>query len=80
MAYEDHPAVLGADSAFGYGDIVGQRNRRVLNDAHVVTVLFQDLVNVLPTGTVHETTVNENDTNLRYCSHDDLLSSVIGTL
>jgi hypothetical protein len=64
MTYEHYPAVLRADSALGYGDIVGQRYRRILNDGDVVAVLLQYLLHALPTGTVHETTVNENDTNL----------------
>ena len=47
----------------------------VLDDAHAVTVLLQELVNVLPTGAVDETTVNQNHSS-SHISHDDFLSPI----
>jgi hypothetical protein len=68
---------------FGCGDIVGQRYRRILDYGDTVAVLLENLIDALPTGTVHKTTVNENDRycrETRYSSHDDLLSSMIGSV
>src|SRR6266446_5367476 len=77
VAYENHRAVLRMNNAFGCGDIVGQRYRRILDDGDIVAVLLQYLIDALPTGTVHEATVDKNESysrRIRYSSHDDFLS------
>jgi len=61
------PAVARLNVAF-------ERQRRILDDTDCVAVAPQKVVDGLPAGTVHETTVNEN---CRPCSlnstHDGLL-------
>jgi len=42
-------------------NVVCERSRRVLNDAHVVPVFLQDLVDVLPTGAIYEAAVDKHD-------------------
>ena len=77
VADENHWATLRSNNALRRGDIVGQRYRRILNDAHRVAVLRQDLIDAFPTRAVHEATVDENDVpcfQTWYFSHDDLLS------
>ena len=49
------------DGALGHGDVVGERQRRILDDADVVAVLLQVLVDALPAGAVHEAAVDEDD-------------------
>ena len=56
------------DGALGHGDIVGERDRRVLDDDHFVAILGEDVVDTLPPGAVHEAAVDENDTDLLFCS------------
>src|SRR5713226_3745005 len=79
VADENHRAVLLMNNAFGCGDIVGQRYRRILDDGDIVAVLLQYLIDALPTGTVHEAPVDKNDSyfrRIRYSSHDDFLSLI----
>src|ERR1700674_5660960 len=61
MANKNDKPVLRCDNTFRDRHVVGERYRWVLDDAHVVTVLLQDLVDVLPAGAVHEAAVDEND-------------------
>src|SRR5260370_705387 len=59
--YEDDGTVPRMDNAFRCYCIVGQRYRRILNDSEMVAAFGQYLVDVLPSRTVHESTVNEDD-------------------
>ena len=61
VANENRRPVLRSKNALGSRHIVLQRYRRVLDDADVVTVLLQDLVDALPAGAVHKATVDQND-------------------
>ncbi len=54
-------AILLGNRALGDGDIIGQRGGRILDDADVVTVLFQNVIDTLPAGTIDETTVDKDD-------------------
>jgi hypothetical protein len=45
----------------GCGHIVFKGGLRLLDDADVVAILDQNLVNAFPTGTICPGTVNEND-------------------
>jgi len=58
MAHEDHSASLRRDDLFGDGNVVAERYSGILDDADGVSVLLQDVVDALPTGTVHKSAVN----------------------
>ena len=45
------------DSALGSGHIACKRYRWVLHDADNVAILFQDLIDALPTRAIHKTIV-----------------------
>jgi hypothetical protein len=62
---ENDRAALHSDGALSNGDVVGERRGRILNDGHIISVLLQRLVDALPSGSVHEAAVNEND--ILYC-------------
>jgi len=76
MAHEDHRTRLRGNHSPGDGDIVVERDCRILDDADPVPILLQDVVNALPTRTVHEPTVDEHDGNGRgfRSTHNALLS------
>src|SRR6266446_6019802 len=79
MSDEDYRAGLSVNNAFGYGDIIGERYRWILNDLDSVPVLPQDVIDALPTRTVHKTTVHQNHGLCSHIfSHDDLLSLETG--
>ena len=61
MTDKNDRAILLGNRALGDGDIIGQRGGRVLDDADVVTVLFQDVIDTLPAGTIDETAVDKDD-------------------
>src|SRR5713101_3860648 len=61
MANENCRSVLRCKNSFGNRDIVFQRYRRVLDDAHLVAVPLQDLVDALPASAIHKATMDEND-------------------
>src|SRR5919106_1316104 len=61
MADEDHRLIRRRNRALRCRDIVSKRYRRVLDDVYLVAVLAQELVHILPAGTVHEATVDEDD-------------------
>ena len=61
VADENDRLALRVDDALGRGHVAFERQRRILDDADVVAVLLQDVVDALPAGAVHETAVNEND-------------------
>ena len=75
VADQNHRSALGVDGALGDGDVVGERDRRVLDDADGVAVLPQDLVDALPTGAVDEAAVDE-DYRARWTCHEELLPGV----
>src|SRR4029077_10151229 len=60
MANQDHVSVCCGDCPLGDCDIISQRQRWVLNDTDIETLPGQDFVKGLPTGTIHETTVDEH--------------------
>jgi hypothetical protein len=60
VADEDGVLVLIEHPA-GDGDVVGERDRRVLYDGDLVTGLAQDAIDGLPAGAVDEAAVDEND-------------------
>ena len=61
MANENYGASMRRYDAPGYGNIIHERYRRILNYADVVTVLLEDLINFFPTRAIHEPAVNEHD-------------------
>ena len=61
VAHEDHRLALSVDRAPGHGNVVGVRDRRILDDSDAVAVLLQVLVDAPPTGAIHEAAVDEND-------------------
>src|SRR6266536_297263 len=76
MSDEDYRAGLSVNNAFGYGDIIGERYRRILNDRDSVAVLPQNVIDALPTRAVHKATVHQNHclcSQTWSFSHDDLL-------
>jgi len=54
------PILLTKD-ALRSGDIVFKGGLRLLDDADVIAILDQNVVNALPAGTICPGTVNEND-------------------
>src|SRR6266849_8048216 len=77
MSDEDYRAGLSVNNAFGYGDIIGERYRRILNDRNCVAVLPQNVIDALPTRAVDKTAVHQNHclcSQTCSFSHDDLLS------
>src|ERR1700731_1689723 len=61
MTDEDDRAVLRCDCALRDHHVVRQRDGRILDDCDRVAVLLQGFVDALPTGSVHQTAVDEND-------------------
>src|SRR2546423_1281882 len=61
MADESDRFALRVDDALGRGDVVFERKRRILDDAHVVAVLLQAAVDTVPAGAVHEAAVDEDN-------------------
>jgi hypothetical protein len=61
VADEDDRFALLVDDTLRHGNVVGVRDRRILDDTHAVAVLLQLVVDALPAGSVHEATVNKND-------------------
>src|SRR5205823_2977949 len=61
VADEDHGFVLGVDDLRRRGDVALERHRRVLDHADVVAVLPQEVVDLLPAGTVDEPAVDQDD-------------------
>ena len=72
MTNEDDRLVLRVDDALGRGGVALERQRRVLDDADAVAVLLQEAVNLLPTGAVDETSMDE-DNGACSTHHDGLL-------
>src|SRR6266436_494121 len=58
---QDARAWLQVDDPLGRGHIVLQRGQWLLNEADVIAVPYEDLVDRLPTGAINPGTVNEDD-------------------
>jgi hypothetical protein len=58
---QDAWACLQVEDPLSRGDIVLQRGQRLLNDADLIAVAPEDLVDRLPTGAINPGTMNEND-------------------
>jgi hypothetical protein len=43
------------------GDVVGERCRRIVNDFHCVSALFQGIVDAFSSGSVHEAAVDQHN-------------------
>ena len=56
---------MRGQNALGYGHIIRERYRWILNYAYGVAVLLEDFVDFFPAGAVHEAAVDEN-----YCLYN----------
>src|SRR6202008_4542690 len=70
MANENCRSILRCKSSLGNCYVVLQRYCRILDDAHIVAVSLQDLIDALPASAIHKATVDQNDV----LSHCNLLS------
>src|SRR6185295_7853794 len=61
MSHKDHRFALRVDDALGRIRVALERERRILDDADLVTVLLQLVVDALPAGAVDKTSVNEDN-------------------
>src|SRR5689334_6125700 len=61
MANENCRSFLRCKNSLGNCYVVLQRYCRILDDAHVVAVSLQDLVDALPASAIHKATVDENN-------------------
>jgi hypothetical protein len=52
MADEYERSVLPVDDALRGRDIIGKARKRFLDDAHVISVFFEDVINAAPCRTV----------------------------
>ena len=66
---------LRVDGALRDGNVVGVRDRRMLNNADAIAVVRQVLVDSLPAGAVHESAVDKDDRGGVRLAHEELLSS-----
>src|SRR5438105_9576709 len=60
VANENHGTAMRGQNALGYGHIIRERYRWILNYAYGVPILLQDFVDFFPAGAVHEAAVDEN--------------------
>src|SRR5829696_4599502 len=78
VADEDDRIALLADDHLGRGDVVLERDGRVLHDPDPVAVLPQEVVDAPPAGSVRPSAVHEDygglGSILRVCAHGLLLS------
>jgi hypothetical protein len=61
MTNQHDGPLCASDNEARSGHIVSQRRRWVLNDADVVAVLLENVVDALPTGAVNKAAVYEDD-------------------
>src|SRR5258707_5844359 len=61
MANENCRSILRCKNSPGNRNVVLQRNCWILNNADLVAVALQDLVNALPSRAIHKTTMDQND-------------------
>ena len=80
MADEDDRLACRVDGPLGHGNVVGERQRRILDDTDFVAVLLQVLVDALPTGAVHETAVDEDDSGSIGLAHGAPFFEAFGSL
>src|SRR6266850_459776 len=74
MPDENYRVSLSGNDTLGCRNIVGERDRRILNDRDRVAVLPQDIINSFPTRAVHKTTVHQDNclcSQTWAFSHDD---------
>src|SRR6266850_3644516 len=72
VADQDDGLRLAGQHALRRSHVIGKRCRGVLHDADGIAVLLEDLIDLVPTGTVHETTMYENYRNKNFCSASHL--------
>jgi hypothetical protein len=61
MPDQNDRAILLRDHALSVGDVLSQRPCRMLADADFVAVVLQYMIDGLPTGSVDERAMYEND-------------------
>jgi hypothetical protein len=47
-------------NTLGYGNIIRERYRWILDYADLIAVFFEDFIDVFPTRAIHEAAVNED--------------------
>jgi len=70
VADEERRAVHLVEHLLGGGDVAVERDRRVLDDADVESVLREEVVDAFPAGAVHEAAVNQG--HVAHVSHGEL--------
>ncbi len=60
MADENRRTVLGCEGPLRHQHIIGQRDRRILDDGDGVAVFLQRVVHALPSRAVDEAAVHEH--------------------
>jgi hypothetical protein len=58
---ENARSILLSNNPFGRGDIFFEGRLRLLDDADIVTILNENVVNAFPAGTIGSGTVNQNN-------------------
>ena len=66
-------SVLRVDDLPGRGDVTLERHGRILHDADLVARLLEQVIDALPAGPIHESTMYENN-SVRRLAHYGLLS------
>jgi hypothetical protein len=61
MADENARSILLSKDTLGGGHVVCKRSFRLLDDAHVVTVLDENAVNAFPSGSIRPCAVDQNN-------------------
>jgi hypothetical protein len=61
VADEDDRFALRVDDTLGHGNVVGERERRILHDSDAVAALVELVVDAMPARAVDEAAVDEND-------------------
>jgi hypothetical protein len=54
-------SILLVDDALGCRDIIGETRERLLDDAHMVSVFYQDVMNAAPSRTIGVGAMHEYD-------------------
>jgi hypothetical protein len=74
MGDQNAPSILSSEHALCRGDILFKGGLRFLNDADVVAILDENVVNPFPAGTICPGAVNEN--NIANCEREALRSAL----
>jgi hypothetical protein len=61
MAHQDHRTVLRGDDPPSRLDVVRQRGSGILDDADFESLLPERVIDALPSGAVHEASMDEHD-------------------